>query len=80
MVAAILCQDDRLLNWLKIVAEIRYNTELCEEYQAVLPYEDLFQWRYPHNLEHEVYKHALTMVVDIQSRLAAGERYGSSKI
>ena len=80
MVAAILCQDDRLLNWLKIIAEIRYNTELCEEYQAVLPYEDLFQWRYPHNLKHDVYNHALTMVVDIQSRLAAGERYGSSKI
>jgi len=32
MVAAMLRQDDRLLDWLQIVAEIRYNTELCEEY------------------------------------------------
>jgi hypothetical protein len=80
MVAAILCRDDGLLDWLKIVAEIRYNTELCQEYQAVLPYEDLFQWRDYDNLSHEVYKHALMMVADIESRLAAEERYGISKI
>ena len=80
MVAAILCQDDRLLNWLKIVAEIRKNTELCEEYHAVLQDEDLFQWRDDFSLKHEVYKHALSMVADIESRLAAGERYGNPKI
>jgi hypothetical protein len=80
MVAAMLYRDDRLLNWLKIVAEIRYNTELCEEYQLLLPYEDLFQWRDPVHLTHEVYKYALIMVADIESRLAAGERYGASKI
>jgi hypothetical protein len=80
MVAAILCQDDRLLNWLKIVAEIRYNTELCEEYHAVLLDEDLFQWRNDFSKRHEVYKYALSIVDDIESRLAAGVRYGSPKI
>lgn len=80
MVAAILCRDDGLLDWLKIVAEIRYNTELCQEYQAILPYEDLFPWRGHNYLSHEVYERALTMVADIESRLAAGERYGIPKI
>ena len=80
MVAAMLCQDDRLLDWLQIVAEIRYNTELCEEYQTVLPYEDLFQLRDHVYLQHEVFKHASLMVEDIQSKLAAGVRYGSAKI
>ena len=80
MVAGMLCQDIRLVGWLKIVAEIRYNTELCEEYQAVLPYEDLFQWRDHVSLTHEVYKSALEMVANIESKLVAGERYGSPKI
>ena len=81
MVAAILCQDDQLLDWLKIVAEIRYNTELCEDYRSVLPHEDLFQWRDPVYLSHDVHKKAVVIVADIKSRLvAAEERYGRSKI
>ena len=32
MVAAMLCQDDFLLEWLQRIAEVRYDTELCEEY------------------------------------------------
>ena len=71
MVASMLCHDDRLLEWLKVVAEIRYNTELCDEYRAVLQDEDLFQWRNDDTLRHEVYKHALMMVTDIKSILAA---------
>jgi hypothetical protein len=80
MAAAILCHDDRLLSWLQIVAEIRYNTKLCDEYQAVLPYEDLFQFRDPIYLQHEVHKHAIMVAADIQSWLTVGVRYGSSKI
>lgn len=80
MVAAILCQCDHLLNWLQIVAEIRYNTKLCEEFQAVLPYEDLFQFRDPIYLRHEAHKHAIMVAEDIKSRLTAGVRYGNSKI
>ena len=80
MVGAILCNDDRLLNWLKIVAEIRCNTELCDEYRAVLQDEDLFQWRNDDTLHHEVYRHASMIVTDIKSILAAGERCGSSKL
>ena len=80
MVAAILCQDDRLLDWLQTVAEIRYNTKLCDEYLAILQNEDLFQLRDPVYLQHEVYKHALMMVEDIQSKLRAGVLYATSKI
>lgn len=80
MVAAMLYRDDRLLNWLKIVAEIRFNTELCEEYQPCLLYQDLFQWRDSDDLTPQVYNHALIMVADIESRFAAGKRYGTSKI
>jgi hypothetical protein len=78
MVAAILCRDDDLLGFLKMVAEIRYNTELCQEYLAVLPQEELFLWGdYSPN---EVYEQALMMAADIHSKLAAGVRYGGSKI
>jgi hypothetical protein len=80
MVAAMFCQDDRLLDWLRTVAEIRYNTELCQEYRTVLPNEDLFQLRDHVYLQHEVFKHALLMVEDIHSKLAAGVRYGGAKI
>ena len=80
MVGAILCHDDRLLDWLKIVAEIRCNTELCDEYRAVLQDEDLFQWRNNDTLRHEVYRHALMIVTDIESILAAGERCRPSKL
>ena len=78
MVAAMLCQDHRLLDWLKVVAEIRYNTKLCDEYSDVL--EDLFQLRDPTYFEHEVHKDALTMVADIESRIKEGVLYGTSKI
>ena len=80
MVAAMLRQDDRFLGWLQIVAEIRYTTELCVEYQTVLPYEALFQLRDHVYLQYEVFKHASLMVEDTYSKLAAGVRYSSSKI
>jgi hypothetical protein len=80
MIAAMLCQDDRLLGWLQIVAEIRYNTKVCDEFLAILQNEDLFQLRDPVYLQHEVYKDALMMVEDIQSKLKAGVLYGTSKI
>jgi hypothetical protein len=70
MVGSILCRDDRLLDWLKIVAEI----------SAILDDEDLFQLRDPVHLQHEVYKDALIMVADIESRYKAGVLYGASKI
>lgn len=54
MVGSILCRDDRLLDWLKIVAEIRYNTKLCDEYRVMYD-EDLFQLRDPFYLEHDVH-------------------------
>lgn len=79
MVAAMLCQDDRLLHWLQTVAEIRYNTKLCDEYQANFPNEDLFQLRDPY-LQHEVYKHALMMVADIEAKSRTGLFYATSKI
>ena len=79
MVGSILCQDDHLLDWLKSVAEIRYNTKLCDEYLAILD-EDPFQFRDPVHLQHEVYKDALMMVADIESRYKAGVLYGASKI
>jgi len=79
MVAAILCRDDDLLGFLKMVAEIRYNTELCQEYLAVVPQEELFLWRYDFS-PNEVYEQALMMAADIQSKLVAGVRYGSAKI
>ena len=80
MVAAILGNDDQLVGWLKTVTEVRYNTESCEEYQAVLPDDDPFCLRDHVHLQHEVYKDALLIVAEIQSRLAAGLRYGSAKI
>ena len=79
MVASMLWHDDRLLEWLKMVVEIRWNTELCDEYRAVLQDEDLFQWRNEETLPHQVYEHALMMVTDIQSMLAARQRCRSSK-
>jgi len=78
MVAAMFCQDHRLLDWLKVVAEIRYNTKLCDEYSEVI--EDPFQLRDPIYFQHEVYKDALTMVKDIESRMKEGALYGTSKI
>jgi hypothetical protein len=80
MVAAILGNDDRLVGWLQTIAEVRYNTEFCEEYRAALPHEDPFCLRDHVHLEHEVYKDALLMVADIKSRLATGVRYGSARI
>lgn len=80
MVAAILGNDDRLVGWLQTVAEVRYNTEFCEEYRAAFPHEDPFCLRDHVHLEHEVYKDALLMVADIKSRLATGVRYGSARI
>ena len=75
-----LCQDDRLVAWLQIVAEIRYDTELCEEYKTVLPDEDLFQLRNNVYLDHEVFKHASQMVENIRSKLVEGVHYGCAKI
>jgi hypothetical protein len=80
MVAAILCRDDGLLEWLKMVADIRYNTEVCEEFMSVLPQGELFQLRDLVRLSHEVYGHALMIVAAIQSKLVAGDRYGYAKI
>lgn len=80
MVASILCRDDRLLDWLKIVAEIRYNTKLCDEYREILQDEDLFQLRDPIYLEHEVHKEALLMAAEIESNYKAGVLYGTSKL
>ena len=69
MVAAMLCQDDTLLNWLKLVAQVRYDYELCEEYRPVVQEEDLFAWRDPDFLKHEVYNNALAIVAGIKSRI-----------
>ena len=81
MVAAILCNDDRLVGWLQTVVEVRYNTELCEEYKAALPdEEDPFYLRYCVHSEHQVYEDALLVVADIKSKLATGVRYGSARI
>ena len=80
MVAAILCQDDRLLNWLQIVSEIRYNTKLCDEYSEILGGEDLFQLRDPLYLQHEAYKDALMIAEDIKSKSRGEVFYGTSKI
>jgi hypothetical protein len=78
MVAAILCRDDDLVGFLKMVAEIRYNTELCQEYLAALPQEELFLWG--DFLPNGVHEKALMMVADIQSKIASGMRYGSAKL
>jgi len=80
MVAAMLCQDDRLLAWLQTVAEIRYNTELCEEYRTVLPDEDLFQLRDHVYLQHAAFKDASLMVEEIRAKLGEGVRYVRTKI
>jgi hypothetical protein len=77
MVAAMLCQDSTLLNWLKLVAQVRYDYELCEEYRPVFQEEDLFVWRDPDFLRHEIYNNALAMVADIKSRLVSDK---SSKL
>jgi len=78
MVVAIFCRDDDLLGFLKMVAEIRCNTELCQEYLAVLPQKELFLWGV--YLPNEVYEQALMTAADIQSKISAGVRYGSAKI
>jgi len=72
MVASMLSHDDRLIDWLNVVVEIRRNTKLCDEYQAFLADETLFPWTFDTtDSYHDVYKHALAMVVDIKSMLEA---------
>ena len=79
MVASMLSHNDRIIDWLKIVAEIRRNTKLCDEYQAVLQDETLFPWTIDTSESyHDVYKHALIMVIDIESMLAAVSRNARS--
>lgn len=81
MVAAIMDNDDFLLNWLKEIAAVRFSAKLCKEYQEVYTQgESMFPWQDFEYYQHEVYERALSLAADLRLKLQRRTKYGVPKI